>query len=339
MRGHKTIRRLAERGLYDARRRVLESGRALEIPLRRADESLLAWGEVVQQDHPSWVSRPPTPYEAIQRHAALPSALRPLLPRRWEKVGDVLLLRFPKALRGHQEVVCRAYATVLRVKAVLDVTSGVEGPWRKPRSELLWGESTETIHRENGVLFKLDLQKVMFSSGNVDERVRMAGVAREGEVIVDMFAGIGYFALPMAVRGRARRIYACEVNPVAYGYLVENVRLNGAANVVPLLGDCRDVAPEGMADRVVLGYLRDTHAFLPKALRTLRGRGWVHYHEACPDVWSDRLRRHLREAAASQGWQAQKARLRQVKSYAPGVSHWVVDALMAPEGTPPSRSP
>lgn len=271
---------------------------------------------------------PTVPYEAIRSGAPLPAAMKDLLPRRWEKVGDVLILRFPPALHPYRQEICEAYADVLGVKAVLDRRDGIHGPWRTPTLGLLWGSETETIHREDGIQYRLDPRKVMFSSGNLRERMRMGTLCDHDETVVDMFAGIGYFTLPMAVHGHARRIVACEVNPTAFRYLQENVCLNRAEAVEPLRGDCREVVPDRVADRIVLGYLRATERFLPKALRVLRERGWIHYHEACPDRVEARPRRHVRKAARVAGRTVERLRQRRVKAYAPGVSHWVVDAYL-----------
>ncbi len=317
------------RGLLDAERKLVCVEGHLEIPLRALDPFIQHLGEVVEQKGVVRRRRMPEPYLLVREKTVIPQALKSLLPRKWERVGDVLLLRFPPELRSYTEEVCEAYAEVLRVVAVLDASAGVRGTWREPNVELLWGRSTETVHKENGVLFKLDLRKVMFSSGNIDERVRMSRVCDPGEVVVDMFAGIGYFSLPMAIHSRPKRVYACEINPTAHNYLRENVRINRADVVVPLLGDCRDVAPVGVADRVVLGYLRDTHTFLPAALRTLRSGGWVHYHEGCPDEIADRPLKHLKEVSEALGMGVARCQRRKVKSYAPGVSHWVLDALIS----------
>lgn len=55
-------------------------------------------------------------------------------------------------------------------------------------------------HRENGILYSFDATKCMFSWGNLSEKLRMGRLNCEGEVIVDLFAGIGYFVLPFLVR-------------------------------------------------------------------------------------------------------------------------------------------
>ncbi|MFQ5837517.1 MAG: class I SAM-dependent methyltransferase family protein [Thermoplasmata archaeon] len=326
-------------GLLDTKRKIVERQGYLEIPMTAIHPSLRDLGKVVEQEKVVWARKSHTPHQQILDEASIPHDLKAFVPRRWEKIGDVLLLRFPRELRPYQEEVCRAYARVLRVKTVLDASQGIEGEWRRPRVAILWGEETETVHKENGVLYKLDLSEVMFSSGNIDERVRMSRVCRPGEVVVDMFAGIGYFSLPMAVWGRPSKVYACEVNPVAYAYLKENIRMNQADAVEPILGDCREVAPRGVADRVVLGYLRDTHEYLPDAIQVLRGEGWIHYHEACPDETAHRLPEYLIKAAEKEGMMVVKLEQRRVKSYAPGVYHWVVDALISQAAPPPSRSP
>jgi len=78
--------------------------------------------------------------------------------------------------------------------------------------ETIAGFKTETVHRENGVIFNLDARKVMFSAGNLKERMRMSLFGKD-EFVVDMFAGIGYFTLQMAVHSRPRKIMAIEMNP------------------------------------------------------------------------------------------------------------------------------
>ncbi|MFQ5919901.1 MAG: class I SAM-dependent methyltransferase family protein [Thermoplasmata archaeon] len=267
-----------------------------------------------------------TPYQEVRLAAALPEPLKGLLPRRWERIGEVVVLRLPQGLAPHRKEVGEAYGRALGAKAVVEETAKIQGAWRTPQTRLIWGGETETVHQENGIRYRLDPTKVMFSSGNLAERIRMGEVCQPGEEVVDMFAGVGYFALPMALYGGARRVVACEINPAAYAYLTENVELNGAAAVEPRLGDCRETTPESAADRVVMGYLRDTFRFLPTAFRTLRDQGWIHYHEACPDREADRLERHLRVVAQEAGYMAQSVHRRRVKAYAPGVSHWVLDA-------------
>ena len=129
--------------------------------------------------------------------------------------------------------------------------------YREPNVKIIYGnKKTETIHIENGIRYKLDPQKVMFSSGNMDERIRMAKISNPKETVVDLFAGIGYFTLPMAVYSKPKKIFACEINPVAYDYLCKNIVQNDVTSIVePLLGDNKTTAPKNVADRIIMGYI------------------------------------------------------------------------------------
>ncbi len=122
----------------------------------------------------------------------------------------------------------------------------------------------------------------MFSQGNLKERMRMGHFGKD-EFVVDMFAGIGYFTLPMAVHSRPRKVMAIELNPLAYSYLQENMRQNRVDEIVdPTLGDCREMAPIGEADRVVMGYVGTTDRYLKKGIEALRPGGILHYHQTVP---------------------------------------------------------
>jgi len=246
------------------------------------------------------------------------------------ELGDALL-----ELHGDADTVC--------------IRGGVSGVHRTPDCRVIAGSGdTETVHVEHGTRYALDCAKVMFSPGNQAERVRMGEVASEGERVLDMFAGIGYFALPMARAGAA--VTAVEVNPEAYRYLVENAQLNDVTgNLHAILGDCRDV--ETTADRVVMGYYgvsdgdsrggdgenasgersreREAFDYLDTALDALEPGGVVHLHAAVheselPDGPADRVR----DAVADRGREATVDAVRTVKSHSAGVAHVVVDATV-----------
>jgi len=265
------------------------------------------------------------PYDQVAAKLDLPPYLRGYLPKHWELLGDVLVLRIPNELAGIRGKVAEAYAIVLGARTVCQEVGVIGGVHREPKMEVIWGDGTETVHRENGILYKLDVVKVMFSSGNVPEKKRMSELDCRGEVVVDMFAGIGYFTLPLAVHAQARRVVACEINPVAFEYLVENVRLNRVEHQVkPVLGDNRSLPGRGCADRVVMGYVGTTHLFLTKALDLVKVGGVIHYHETCPvGEWPERPIARIGAAAHGRDW---KIRYKgEVKSFAPSISHYVLD--------------
>lgn len=252
------------------------------------------------------------------RAAGIPPTLA---PRRWKRIGDVVILRLSAEARAHAPTLGQIYGTVLRARTVLEDRSGIHGPLRTPDVRVLWGDGTETVHMEAGVRYSLDVARVMFSPGNIGERVGIADRVRPGSVVVDLFAGIGYFALPIALRRKDAYVHACELNPISFAYLVRNVRLNRASNVVPLLGDCREVAPRGVADWVLMGHF-DAREYLDVAFSCLRSKGTILYHELCPkEQYPDVMTRRLAAAARANWRDVVTIRTRIVKSFAPGILH------------------
>ncbi len=202
----------------------------------------------------------------------------------------------------------------------------ISGPERKPEVELLWGEGTETIHKENKCLFKLDVSQVMWSKGNTTERIRVSKLVSDGEIVVDLFAGIGYFSVPIAVHSHPAKVYAVEINPESYHYLKENIILNKVDDIIePVLGDCRDVAPQKVADRVLMGYVGNTQDYLDVAMNTLQKGGVIHYHESVPEKLKfTRPVERIKLAAGDRKVEILNQRV--IKKYAPGVYHVVIDA-------------
>ena len=322
--------------ILDKHHRIFSENDITEIPLlERPDDELTVslqalGGEIIDQREYVWRETFKDVHRDILAMIGVPDEIKDKLPKRWEQLGHVLVLKIDDELEDWLEQIAITYALVLGVDTVLRDTGGVHGQYREPVMELLLGDNTETIHLENSIKYCLDAGKIMFSSGNVDERIRMASVCQPGETVVDMFAGIGYFTLPMAVHSQPARIIAHEINPNSHKYLKMNSQLNGVANIVePVLGDCMD-AEENIADRIVMGYVGTTHEYLPKAMKILKDTGIIHYHETCPDrLMPDRPQERVIAAAMMAGKSIEFMEMRTIKTYSPGVVHVVVDAVIS----------
>ncbi len=263
---------------------------------------------------------------------ALPPGLAAHAPKRWERVGHVILVHeLDPVLAPHRDLVGHALARVIGVETVLEEVGGVAGEFREMLdTRVLFGTETVTTHREHHVAYRFDAARIMFSSGNVEERARMGRIDAAGETVADMFAGIGYFALPMARHAGAARVVAMEKNPVSHRFLVENARLNHVEDVLsPWLGDNREYPGEGFADRVLMGYFPGTSAFIPKALDLLKPKGGIlHYHDTIPEDSLPSLAAPVVAAARDRGWTARPFETHVVKTYAPGIVHAVTDVRL-----------
>jgi len=260
-------------------------------------------------------------------------------PGSWAVIGSVILVAVGDAPRP--EEVGEALLAMHGEADTVLAREGIDGEHREPTVTVLAGEGdTETVHREHGTTYALDLAAVMFSPGNKAERARMGEAVAADERVLDMFAGIGYFTLPMARAGA--RVTAVERNPDSFEYLVENVVRNGVQDTVETYrADCRDVIAGGIEgvedggddagapfafDRIVMGYY-DAHEYLDSALSALAPGGIVHMHEATPEALvPDRPISRLEDAADAVGREVEVLDTRQVKGYSEGVAHVVVDA-------------
>lgn len=306
--------------ILDRQRKVVFHGGYVEIPVIAPLPGYSAFF----QEHPEFYKRTPGICELLDGEVT-PQELM-LLPRGWYILGEIIIVKVSSQLEHLKERIGTALLTIYpRCKTVLR-DFGIEGSFRQPVREVIAGSDTETLHKENGVIYRLDALRIMFSQGNLKERIRMGKFGRD-EFVVDMFAGIGYFTLPMAVHSRPRKVVAIELNPLAYRYLQENVRLNRVDNIVePTLGDCREMSPIGEADRVIMGYVGTTDHYLKTGIEALRPGGILHYHQTVPSwLYPDAAIKDVTKAAEALGRRAEILQCTKVKKYSPGVLHAVVD--------------
>jgi tRNA wybutosine-synthesizing protein 2 len=264
-----------------------------------------------------------------QLHAPLAEREKRLLPRRWQILGDLVLVNIPTTIAHLKREIGEALLDLYpRCKSVL-WDKGVQGSLRTPQVEVIAGSGTTTEHKENYCKFALDASRVMFSAGNFSERLRMSKVG-SNERVLDMFSGIGQLSIPMAVHAHPQRLVAVELNSIAYDFLRQNITLNKVSHIVqPLLGNCADVTPNEQFDRVIMGHF-DARDYLRTALLALSPGGVLHYHELVPsELMFKRPSAHIEHAAMANARSVDHFETHKVKDYAPGIAHVVVDATVS----------
>jgi len=242
---------------------------------------------------------------------------------KYQKIGNILIVK-----RNLNEEEIDYLVKKTKCKSIVRYNTHITGDLRTPKVTLLYGNETETVQKEHNCLFKIDVSKVMWSMGNLDERRRISTVSNETEIVVDMFSGIGYFTIPLAKYSNPKTVYALELNPNSYNYLVENIKLNKLSNVIPILGDNRDFPIKNIADRISMGYVLTTHKFLDHAFEILNENGgFIHYHETVPEnILESRPIERLKHHAEKNGYNLADYKINKIKQYSPGVWHVVVDA-------------
>ena len=221
-------------------------------------------------------------------------------------IGDIAIVKLRPGSEGKEGEVAEAIlAEMKNVRCVYGQEGGIEGEFRLRKLRHLGGEErTTTVHRENGLRLKLDVETCYFSPRLSTERLRIADQVGEGERVLNMFAGVGPFSILIA---KKTRVWSCELNEAAFAYHLENNRLNKVEGRVEMIrADAFDLPNyvEGVAfDRILMPHPSRSNEFLPVALSVLEAGGVVNYY---------------RHVSGKDEEEAEAALRREVEAVAPG---------------------
>ena len=230
--GEETRERLAEMGVLDGQRAIEAADGALFVPV--TDPAAVPADLSVVERATGQRDRQRTPADLLGYDPT------------YERLGRLILLdeyEEPQA----REIADAVMASDVPCEAVLARDSKVQGAYRVRDWQLVAGDTTETVYREYGHEFAVDPTAVYFSPRLATERHRVIQSVESDERVIDMFAGVGPFAVPMASRGA--EVVACDLNPAAVRLLVDNARRNGVSDrLTAVEGDVREL-PRDATDR------------------------------------------------------------------------------------------
>jgi tRNA (guanine37-N1)-methyltransferase len=267
-------------------------------------------------------------YKAL---AKVPEELRPLLPTAFDTLGDIAIIRLSDQLLPYAAEVGDALRSAFpRLRSVF-LDHGVVGEFRVLDLEVISGQDvSETVHTEYGLRFKVDPRKAYFNPRLSNERRRIASLVRDGETVVDMFSGVGPFAIMIAKLSRPGVVYAIDLNPGAVQLMRENVELNRVAGVVPLEGDARQwVFDLPCADRVIMNLPHSAIDFFADALTRLKLGGVMHLYHICDRKDFPQVLEGLRQKAFGMSVNLEVLRSEELKTYSPSSSVYSADLLLS----------
>ena len=279
--GEATRSALAEAGLLDDDHEIVVDDDTLYIPVSDADTAADAVADVAGEFEMTTRDLP------TRRGVRTPADILGFEPS-LERIGDIVVIDEDDADRA-AAIADAVLDSDLPVRSVLNRASKIKGECRVREWEVLAVDDaaddsdlapTETVHREYGHEFLLDLAAVYFSPRLATERHRVVDEIQSGEQVLDMFAGVGPFAIPAASRGA--EVVAVDLNDTAVDYCRENARRNGVADAVTAIaGDVREVTADyhDWADRLVMNLPHSANEFVDTAVALAGDDCTIHYYD------------------------------------------------------------
>ena len=314
-RGEQFRKMLVDLGAFDRRRKMYSDESHVYLPILEIDESTGA--KLGQVGEFEWVE---TAFPQEEHHLS-PEEILGFKPS-FETVGDIAIIED----KDTEKVACALMSTCKSIKTVVAPISDVEGEFRTRRFKVVAGEvRTTTTHKEHGLSYRVDLGGAYFTPRLGTERLRIASLVSPSEVVLDMFAGVGPFALLLAKRGS--QVVAIDKNTVAVKYLRENALLNKVENIEILEGDAAELALncKDWADHVIMNLPHSASQFLIPAMTAAKSGGVIHYYAISPEEDLYRDVALIEKAALQMGASVEVLYRGVVRSYSPRRYNVVID--------------
>lgn len=313
---------LLRRRLVEESLKIKSTDTMIFIPLRAAIDPPMGT-EITAEDFEDRMVAP-SPQSLIKEELEKLGYPSLEVPEKWIRLGSSLIIRLPETSESLKLTLGEIYARIVGVASVYEITGKIKGEFREPEIRLIHGPGGPITHIENGLRYRFDPLKVMFSPGNVHVRTSVRDLDLRGKTILDMFAGIGYFSLGIAKYSSPAVVHACEINPASFDFLKENARLNKVNDIViPHLGDSRKLMPDIRADVIVMGNFL-SFDYLPHAIKRIRNGGTIMMHDIIPSDTISSYRYRIHGRLRDFGWKCSIVEQKTVKSYGPHMWHIMV---------------
>src|SRR3989338_2066664 len=201
-------------------------------------------------------------------------------------VGDIAILEIDDQLVKKQKLIAKTVLALhSNIKTVVKKKGEHKGKLRLQEHVYLAGEKKkETLHRENGIVLKLDIDKAYYSPRMANERKRIMEQVKKGETVLVMFSGIGPYCCVFGKNSLAKEVYGIELNKAGHKYAIENVQLNKLQNVMLLQGDVHNVVKKFVAekkvfDRILMPLPKGAEDFFSDALAVAHKNTIIHFYD------------------------------------------------------------
>ena len=238
------------------------------------------------------------------------------LKKSFDVVGDIAILEIPPELEKREKLIAEKLIELHKnIKTVCKKAGDRSGTYRLRRYKKILGDGFETIHKESGCRFKIDIRKAYFSVRESAERLIISQQVKPKEKILVLFSGVGPFGIVIGKSRRGSKIEMVEINPAACRYAEENIKLNKlVGSVKNYCGNIKKIHPSlGKYDRIVMPLPETAHKFLDIAIQHCKKSGVIYLYSIVGEQDSE-IENHLKKFR-----EIRILNKRNVLPYAPGV--------------------
>ncbi|MCE7748668.1 MAG: tRNA (guanine-N1)-methyltransferase [Candidatus Heimdallarchaeota archaeon] len=243
-------------------------------------------------------------FEAVQD--TIPEHLHEYIPKAYDIIGDIIIIDVPEEILTYKPEFGKALLSLFSsIKTVYRKASAVSGELRIREIEYLSGEKKcETIHTEHGIKIAVNVCEAYFSPRLGHEHKRVADQSKEGEVIIDLFSGVGSFPLHITKR-KSSTVHAVDINKEALKCLGKSIKINNLIGVIiPTLGDCRRIADTlPKADRIIMNLPGKAQEYIDVVCRIAKPSSIIYFYQfvSSSSPFED-MKEILKEKLKEQNW-------------------------------------
>ncbi|KAK4882106.1 hypothetical protein RN001_005425 [Aquatica leii] len=148
----------------------------------------------------------------------------------FSQVGHIIHLNLREHLLEYKSIIAQVLLDkVPRARTVVNKIDAIDNTYRNFEMEKLCGEDDMLVTiKENYCEFQFDFSKVYWNPRLSTEHERIVKTLTAGDVLFDVFAGVGPFAVPAAKKGCT--VYANDLNPESFKWLNHNTKKNKVKN-------------------------------------------------------------------------------------------------------------
>ncbi|KAJ1529524.1 hypothetical protein ONE63_006297 [Megalurothrips usitatus] len=150
----------------------------------------------------------------------------------WSIIGHIIHVNLREHLLDYKSLVGQVLLDKNKqARSVVNKANSIDSTYRTFQIELLAGDDDTLAEvKENHCTFKFDFSKVYWNPRLGGEHERVVNELSDGDVLYDVFAGVGPFAVPAAKK--RCRVLANDLNPESFKWLQHNVKINKVADRV-----------------------------------------------------------------------------------------------------------